>query len=322
MAPAAERVVRRWRCAALALLLAWPAAGPAQSFGGPTLGRPCDDVAQRYRVAERHLNARTLDLLMLDAAAEGCLDLVRELLARGASISARDRFGNTALLRAAHGGETRVVRHLLEAGADLHRANLAGSTALLRAVDANRRRTAGVLLAAGADPGVANRKGVSPLAAAAFNGNARLVRMLLEAGAPPDLRDRTGKGPLTYAAGKGFADIVALLLDAGVAPDTRYDHQLTALMWAAGHSNDTPPAEGATTVSALLARGARHDLTDDRGRTPLMIAAARGHAQIVALLLAAGADPARRDTAGASASDLAANADVRASLARASVESR
>ncbi len=43
---------------------------------------------------------------------------------------------------------------------------------------------------------------------------------------------------MVYAAGKGYPDIVAKLLDAGLDVDGRYDHDLTALMWAAGHSND------------------------------------------------------------------------------------
>jgi hypothetical protein len=47
-----------------------------------------------------------------------------------------------------------------------------------------------------------------------------------------------------------------------------------------------------------------------------MIAAERGHAGAVATLMAAGAQPARKDKSGKSATDLAANDEVRAVLAR------
>src|SRR4029079_19627954 len=43
-------------------------------------------------------------------------------------------------------------------------------------------------------------------------------------------------------------------------------------------------------VSALLARGARHDARERRGQTALMWAAAEGHAAVVPALIDAGAD--------------------------------
>ncbi len=107
--------------------------------------------------------------------------------------------------------------------ADVNHRNLAGSTALLRAATKNRRRTAKKLLAAGADPGVI---------------------------------DATGKGAMVYAAAKGFAVIVDTLLKAGIEVNTRYGNDLTALIWAAGHSNDVPAAEGLETVKLRLEGGA------------------------------------------------------------------
>ena len=108
---------------------------------------------------------------------------------------------------------------------------------------------------------------------------------------------------------------MARLLDAGVPVNAQYGHGLTALAWAAGHANDAPVADGIETVQLLLDRGADQSLADDRGRTPLMIAAARGHAEIVALLLERGGELARRDRQGKTARDLAANAAVAQLLA-------
>jgi ankyrin repeat protein len=83
-------------------------------------------------------------------------------------------------------------------------------------------------------------------------------------------------------------------------------------MWAAGHSNDVPEAEGLATVRLLLERGADPELADDRGRTALLIAAERGHAGIVELLLAAGADPGRRDREGLGLAEIAAEPAIAA----------
>ena len=98
-------------------------------------------------------------------------------------------------------------------------------------------------------------------------------------------------------------------------PAAAYGNDLTALMWAAGHTNDTPAPDGLATVDLLLAAGAPVAPADNRGRTALMIAAERDHPEIVARLLAAGADPSARDRDGKTAADLAASAAVREALA-------
>jgi ankyrin repeat protein len=49
---------------------------------------------------------------------------------------------------------------------------------------------------------------------------------------------------------------------------------------------------------ALLAAGARLDAEDDEGQTPLLSAVSFGHSDVVELLLAEGADPAKRDKMG------------------------
>ena len=75
--------------------------------------------------------------------------------------------------------------------------------------------------------------------------------------------------PLAFAAA-----VLAVLLDAGVDVNAPYEHQLTALMWAAGQGH-------ADAVALLLARGARPDLRDDRGQTALDIARGAGQGDVV-----------------------------------------
>ncbi len=289
---------------------------PAPQLAADPAGQrlACHEIEQRYIVNQTQLNSRVLNFLFFDAAERGCVELVHRFLDLGAAIEARDRFGNTGLLIAARAGENEIVELLLAEGGEIERQNLAGSTALLRAVTMNRRRTAKILLKAGAEPNQANKRGVAPLAAAAFNGNDRLVKLLLDSGAGPGIVDATGKAPMVYAAAKGFAGIVTKLLETGVDVNARYGNDLTALMWAAGHSNDVPVGEGLDTVNLLLDRGALTGLADNRGRTALMVAAERGHAEIVSRLIEAGADPRTRDKDGKDARDLASSEAVERAL--------
>jgi len=61
-------------------------------------------------------------------------------------------------------------------------------------------------------------------------------------------------------------------------------------------------------VRLHLSRGSRHDARDDRGRTPLMIAAASGHRSVCEILLEAGADTMSRDNDGVAAFEIARRA--------------
>ena len=141
--------------------------------------------------------------------------------------------------------------------------------------------------------------------------------MLIEAGVDTQTVDETGKGALVYAAGHGAArDCRAVARDCGLDVDRRYGNDLTALMWAAGHSDGVRArADGLETVELLLSKGAAIDLADNRGRTALMIAAERGHAEIVKLLLSAGVDESLRDKDGKTAFDLAGGEAVKLALA-------
>jgi ankyrin repeat protein len=68
-----------------------------------------------------------------------------------------------------------------------------------------------------------------------------------------------------------------MLLDAGVDANATYRHDLTALMWAAGYGK-------ADTVRLLLARGADPARRDDRGKTAGDIARDGRYADVAALL--------------------------------------
>src|SRR5262249_61109376 len=120
--------------------------------------------------------------------------------------------------------------------------------------------------------------------------------------------------PIVYAAARGFEAVVQRLLDAGVDAKASYGHGLTALMWAAGHEDGVGARAAIDVADLLIMRGAALNAVDDRGRTALMIAAARADPEVVTALLRHGANSEVKDSGGRTARELAANDAVRAAL--------
>lgn len=88
------------------------------------------------------------------AITRGDVEASRQLLRAGASINARDRYGQTALMLAAHYGHRELVGLLIEHGADLNVTAKYHLSALMLAVVAGHTDVARVLARAGADLGI------------------------------------------------------------------------------------------------------------------------------------------------------------------------
>jgi ankyrin repeat protein len=86
-----------------------------------------------------------------DAAKSGDAEVARALLQSGADINAKDRYGQTALMLAAHHGHEALVEALIGHGADLNVAAKFRLSALMLAVVAGHAGTARRLARAGAD---------------------------------------------------------------------------------------------------------------------------------------------------------------------------
>jgi len=125
---------------------------------------------------------------------------------------------------------------------------------------------------------------------AAYRNDLEAVKRLLGEGADPNAVNRFGVTPLHEAATVGNAAMLEALLDAGGDANAAFGEGETVLMTAA-RAGDT------ASVKTLLAHGGQPDATESwHGQTALMWAAIEDHADIVQLLLDAGAKIDRAST--------------------------
>jgi ankyrin repeat protein len=184
---------------------------------------------------------------------------------------------NARFLVAARNADAAGLERALGAGASVNARNRLGESALVILLKNGKLDLAQKVLAAGADVNLAAINGITPLMTAAFNGQTAMATQLLDKGADVAALDRLQKNAMTYAAGAGHTDIVLLLLAKGVDPNAVYNNDLTALMWAAGFGRTD-------TVRALLAAGAKPGLKDNRGKTAADIARSEHFDETAAVL--------------------------------------
>ncbi|MGA9772939.1 MAG: ankyrin repeat domain-containing protein [Blastocatellia bacterium] len=146
----------------------------------------------------------------VDSVRKGRVTTVKRMLAHGASAN-ETRFNVSALMYAAKDGHTDIVRELLAAGAKLNAKDNDGDTPLMYAAIDNRVEIVKDLLTAGAEVNAKNNLGTTPLIAAAIRGRSEPVKALLAAGADYQVKDNTGKTALMYAEAEGHAEVVQML---------------------------------------------------------------------------------------------------------------
>ncbi|KAM9842583.1 kinase D-interacting substrate of 220 kDa B isoform 2-T2 [Aulostomus maculatus] len=218
---------------------------------------------------------------LMVAAEQGNLEIVQELIRRGANVNLDDVDCWTALISAAKEGHIEVVRELLENNANLEHRDMGGWTALMWAAYKGRTDVAQLLLEKGANPNITGQYSVYPIIWAAGRGHAEIVHLLLLYGAKVNCSDKYGTTPLIWAARKGHYDSVVHLLANGADVDQEGANSMTALIVA---------VKGGFTevVKELLKRNPNVNMTDKDGNTALAIAAKEGHTEIVEDLLDAG----------------------------------
>lgn len=160
-----------------------------------------------------------------EAVRAGDVTRAGELIAAGADIDARDSYGATALMNAAHLGNAEMVKALIAAGADVNATDELGWSAVHKAVynsdsDTGFPEIIDLLAKAGCDVNARIGYGISPLMLAAGYGEAAVCRALLDHGADILARNDGGLTALMMVKDKFYVDVINLLhvaeRDAGV----------------------------------------------------------------------------------------------------------
>ncbi|MGL4323487.1 MAG: ankyrin repeat domain-containing protein, partial [Beijerinckiaceae bacterium] len=110
---------------------------------------------------------------------------VADLLSRGWSVDARDKFGRTLLMASCRGGNIESAKLLLAAGADVNAMNVNGTTPLMyaksTAISSGNLQLVELLLAHGANAGARDKLGLSAIDYVEKNSQA-LISLLRRGG--------------------------------------------------------------------------------------------------------------------------------------------
>lgn len=253
------------------------------------------------------------------------------------AVNKHSKNGWSPLLLAAERGHLEVVRMLLQSHARVDVFDEDGKAALHLAAEKGHEDIADVLLSHKAFVNAKTKLGLTPLHHAAQNGYTRLVRLLVEThAASTDALSLSKQTPLHLAAMSGQLGVCSSLLKLRADITATDCHGQTPLHLAAENDHSEvvqlflqhrpelatlANVEGATCTHIAAAKGSvaviRELLRFNQGGTsslhnkangsyPLHLAAARGHTEVVKVLLEAGASAGDEDSEGMTAIHLAA----------------
>jgi len=222
--------------------------------------------------------------MLCAAARDGDVAGIRELLKSGAKVDLTSpTTGSTALHTACAGGHADAVRALLAAGAKVNRRGAKGRTALIFACSNGHIEVARLLLEDRTIDVNARDDTDTPLFQACYNSSIEMVDLLLSRGADTERVDCKGWRPLHAAVIDNAERVVPHHVVAGsdaVRPPTAV---------AAAERPASDSALHFALTRALLAAGAKVNVVNKNGNTPLHIACMNGFTDAARLMLAAGA---------------------------------
>ncbi len=215
---------------------------------------------------------------LLFAAALGCTEIAKLLLAKGAKTGNTTIHGSNALSLSSKRGYTEFVQLLIDHGVKI--ATEGGDDAILLAACSGHIATLELLIDNGANVHAKNSQGDTALILAAYNGQTKAVKLLIEKGA--NVHDATyahKNTALKLAARWGNAETVKLLIDNGADIHTKNGSDDDLLTCAALQGN-------AETVKLLIENGADIHSTNHRAT---MMAINLGQIGLLRLLFQKGA---------------------------------
>ncbi|XP_071118922.1 uncharacterized protein [Haliotis cracherodii] len=229
-------------------------------------------------------------------ALKGNLEEFQYLLLKGAKMNA-DSLGQTPLHRAAsaYTVDNTVIQLLVENIGDINHSDYYGCTPLIYIAGKGSFATLKHAIEKGADVKAKTRMGKTALHESVLSSieSVRKAELLLQHGCGINEISEEGFTPLLCTAQKGTFDSLKLLVDNQGDVSVKDNQGQTALHLLPHYSIDE-----AKKISYLLKAGADINAVDDKGATPLHVAAAEGCLASVEPLIKYKADISSRDTDG------------------------
>ena len=136
--------------------------GESQQSALPPEVEPAEPVA--VATQPEPTTAKAPDISIHQAATDGNIEAVKQHLADGVDVNAKDdEYGATSLHITVEYGYKEIVKLLIDAGADVHEKDKNGSTPLHDAALNGQKEIAELLIDKGADVNAKNKFGDTPL---------------------------------------------------------------------------------------------------------------------------------------------------------------
>ncbi|HWI17880.1 MAG TPA: M56 family metallopeptidase, partial [Vicinamibacterales bacterium] len=139
--------------------------------------------AEQWKRPAGFRKSRALDVALFEAAREGDVEGVKELLAGGANAGALIDGDGSPLMGAAQAGRTDILQLLLDAGADPNGVVEGDGSPLIKAAQRGLLAPVQLLIDRGADVNLAVEGDENPLMGAAEGGHLAVVQLLVSRGA-------------------------------------------------------------------------------------------------------------------------------------------
>jgi ankyrin repeat protein len=180
-----------------------------------------------------------------NAAGGGDIEAVKEFLAAGADVNAKDDGELTPLHLAALEGQKEIVELLISSDADVNAKDDNGWTSLHFAAGNGHKEVAELLISSDADVNAKDDDGETPLYAAASMGQKETTKLLIAEGADVNAKDDDGETSLHDAARWGRKKVAELLIAGGADVNAKYGGFWTPLDAATNPDNPNDTAETA-----------------------------------------------------------------------------
>ncbi|CAI4231972.1 unnamed protein product [Auanema sp. JU1783] len=220
------------------------------------------------------------------AAADGGLDMIKELVAAGAKLDIPADDGTTPLHVAVKYADRSITNYIIT-NLSVKRINditKNGATALHLACLSEDYKKAMKLLSVGARVDAKCWDGSTPLHYACLNNQYILINAFLQAGCDINAKMTNGITPLHVAAMHCSVEAIDLLINLGAKIDMKDENGITPLMLASKDPESTAAAR------ILLDNGAEVNTRSRKGWTALHFAILNSSREMIGCLLEGGAD--------------------------------